>query len=214
MNTIAPVASDINEIVDTWRPSRDRVIARGEFFWTEVDILNMQLSGEAAAVANGLARFGIKPNIYNVGLAEHIKKVLGGTSVAKAPYLIIAAHGAAKDGDLLIGDNLPAELAATQDFHHTLTPDDLAKFIDVSGKTVINLACGSGDGRLAEVFTKKGSAAAYIADTYAPFTYVSYLFPILLFYFLTKYPDLSIEQAFKRAQASDTEEFGTWQITQ
>jgi|GEM_PF-2159655 len=195
---------------DNLRTSRDRVIAKGELYWAEVDVLNISDDSTTRSLREGLEQFGIKVNVYYVGLADHIKKILGPNPSA-APYLIITAHGGENDGDLDLGGKLSDEIAATQDFDEKMTPQDLAKFIDVSNRVVINTACGGGEEKLAEVFTKVGKAKAYIADTYAPFGYVSYLFPILVFYFLTKY-SLSIKESFEKAKACDREEFKTWHL--
>ncbi|HSX15164.1 MAG TPA: hypothetical protein VLF40_00025 [Candidatus Saccharimonadales bacterium] len=206
------MTDDKYAFVDKWRPSRVRVVTKGELFWTEVDILNISDLQTAQAMRSGLERFCIKVNYFEVGLSEHIKKVLGSSTYAKAPYLIIAAHGAETDGDISLGDRLEGELAATQDFHGTMTPGDLEKCINVEGKVIINTACGSGASRLSDVFMQKGRAKAYIADADAPFGYTSYLFPVLLFYFLTQYPNLSLKEAFDRTKAADSEEFKTWQL--
>lgn len=197
--------------VDKWRPSRVRAISKGELYWTEVDILNIGDSRTAPAIREGLEQYEIKINLFLAGMADHVKKVLGGSEYARAPYLIIAAHGGERDGDISMGGELDSQLAATQDFNKTMTPDDLAKFIEVKNKVVINTACSGGVKRLADV-VMKGGAEAYIADTGAPFGYTSYLFPILIFYFLTQYPDISIKEAFERAKNTDTEEFKTWQF--
>jgi hypothetical protein len=208
------MSNDKYAFVDKWRPSRVRAITKGELFWTEVDILNISDLQTAHAIRNGLERFAIKVDYFEAGLSEHIKKVLGSNKYAKAPYIIITAHGDETDGDISLGDRLEGELAATQDFHGTMTPGDLEKFINVEDKVVINTACGSGVSRLSDVFMQKGQAKAYIADTYAPFGYTSYLFPVLLFYFLTQYPDISLKEAFERAKATDADEFKTWRLSE
>jgi hypothetical protein len=205
-------SEDRYAFVDKWRPSRVNEITKGALFWTEVDILDISDLPTANAIRSGLEPFSVKVNYFPAGLPEHVKKVLGGDDFAKAPYLIIAAHGGENDGDISLGDELGEEIAATQDFNGAIKPGDLEKFVDVTGKVIINTACAGGESVLAEVFIKYGKAKAYIADTLAPFGYTSFLFPVLLFYFLTQYPDYTLQQAFDRAKATDAEEFKTWQL--
>jgi len=200
------------DFIDSWRPSRVRAITKGELYWTEVDIVDISDIPTAMAIRYALEPFGIKVNYFPIGLSTHLKKVLSKDGLARAPYLIVAAHGDEKDGDLSFGQKLGEQLAATQDFYDKITPEDLTTFIDVTGKIVINTACGSGESRLADVFVKQGGAKSYIADTLAPFGYTSTLFPVLIFYFLTNYPKLSIEQAFERAKTADVDEFKTWKL--
>ncbi len=198
--------------VDKWRPSRVRAVTKGELCWTEVDILDISDISTSTAIRAGLEPFDVRVNYFSAGLAEHIKKVLGSSDYAKAPYLIITAHGAETDGDISMGGELAGEIAATQDFDGTMTAEDLKKFVDVKDKIIINTACIGGDAKLANAFIKEGHAKAYIGDTSAPFAYTSFLFPILIFYFLTHNPDFTIQQAFERAKATDSGEFKTWQL--
>lgn len=198
--------------VDKWRRSRVRAVTKGHLYWTEVDIVDISDLPTANAIRSGLEPFCIKTNYFPCGLAEHVKKVLGGSKLTTAPFLIIAAHGHESDGDISLGSALAPEIAVTQDFSEVMTPGDLAKFIDVTGKVVLNTACGGGEKSLADVFLNRGKAKFYIADELAPFGYTSALFPLLFFYFLTNYPDYSIRQAFDRAKSADSEEFETWQL--
>ena len=133
-------------------------------------------------------------------------------SNSNADYLIINAHGDPDEGFIYLPE-LAEEIAAKQHFKDKLTGEDLSKFVDVKDKVVITTACGGGHTTLADVFINKGQAKVYIGDTSSPFGYVSNLFPTLIFYFLTRY-SLSIQEAFERAKACDTEEFGSWEIRQ
>ncbi|QQS64678.1 hypothetical protein IPO96_03840 [Candidatus Saccharibacteria bacterium] len=205
------MSKDKFDFSEEFRTSRVQTIARGELFWTEVDILDLSDTQTANVLKATLENYGIKTNYFPAALAEHLKKVLGGSDYAKAPYLIIAAHGAEQEGSLHM-DTLADELAATQDFHGQMTPEDLSKFVDVKDKVVINVACVGGEKELAKVFIEKGGAKAYIAETSSPFHYVSSLFPTLLFYFLTNYTNLSLAEAFERAKAADAEEFKSWKL--
>lgn len=199
---------DFNE---EFRTSRVQRITKGELFWTEVDILDLNDTRTANALKATLENYGIKTNYFPAALADHLKKVLGGRGYAKAPYLIIAAHGAEQEGSLSM-DSLADELAATQDFHGKMTPEDLSRFVNVKDKVVINTACVGGEKELAKVFTEKGGAKAYIAETSSPFHYVSFLFPTLLFYFLTNYKDIDLKEALERVRAADPEEFKSWML--
>lgn len=188
------------------RPSRDRVLTK-QLFWTEIDILN--IDDDATTLRSNLERFGGKVNLYNTSVANGIVQVLGKND-SKAEYIIINAHGAEEDGVIRM-PKLAPEIAAKQPFANRLTAEDLAKFVNVTNKIIINTACGGGHSKLADVFMEVGKAKAYIGDTLAPFGYVSDLFPTLIFYFLTRH-FLVIEDAFERAKQCDPEEFGTWEI--
>ena len=109
-----------------------------------------------------------------------------------------------------MGSELVGELADAQPFNKNMTPDDLAKFVDVKDKVVINVACVGGEKRLAEVFINQGGASSYIADTSSPFGYSSALFPTLMFYFLTNYSNMTLNEAFERAKNADANEFKSW----
>lgn len=192
---------------DELRPSRIQDVCDGKLFWTEVDILN--IGDEVTALRAGLETFGLKVNLINCGQGRHIVQALG-KSDSKAEFIIINAHGD-DDGSIVLPE-LGESVAKIQPFNNRMTPEDLAKFVDVQGKIIICTACGGGHEKLARVFLELGQAKAYIGDSLAPFGYASYLFPILIFYFLTQYPTISIKQAFERAQQTDPDEFKSWVI--
>ena len=200
---------DFNE---EFRSSRIREVGEGEFYWTEVDILEINDLQTANNLRSSLESFGIKVNIFGAAQGRHVVKVLGSNEYAKAPYLLICAHGGDEDGYIHMGSELVGELAEAQPFHKNMTPGDLEKFVNVKDKVVINVACVGGEKRLADVFINKGEASAYIADTSSPFGYSSALFPTLLFYFLTNYSNMTFNEAFERAKNADVSEFKTWTL--
>lgn len=203
---------DTFDFDNEFRSSRIREVGEGKLFWTEVDILEINDVLTANNLRTSLESFGIKVNIFGAAQGRHVVKVLGGNEYAKAPYLLICAHGGEEDGYIHMGSELVGELAEAQPFNKNMTPDDLEKFVNVKDKVVINVACVGGEKKLADVFINKGGATAYIADTSSPFGYSSALFPTLLFYFMTNYTELTLLQAFERAKSADTDEFKTWTL--
>lgn len=200
---------DFNE---EFRSSRIRKVGEGDLYWTEVDILEINDLQTANNLRSSLESFGIKVNIFGAAQGRHVVKVLGGNDYAKAPYLLICAHGGDEDGYIHMGSELAGELADAQPFNENMTPKDLEKFVNVKDKVIINVACVGGEKKLAEVFTKKGGATTYIADTSSPFGYSSALFPTLLFYFLTNYSSMTLHEAFERAKNADKNEFKSWTL--
>ncbi len=188
----------------TVRPSMIRTVAKGASYWTSVDLVEADMSGEA--IRSVLESFGIKVNRFPVGRAQHVVNVLSGEE-STAPYIILAMHG---DHDQLLLPSLAEEIAATEHFHDALTPEDLHTFVDVPGRVVMSLGCETGTENLARAFLEHG-CTAYIGPEGAPFGYASLFVPMFLFYELTE--RRSLPEAVERLRQHD-QELAMWRLFQ
>ena len=66
------MSKDKFDFSEEFRTSRVQTIARGELFWTEVDILDLSDTQTANVLKATLENYGIKTNYFPAALAEHL----------------------------------------------------------------------------------------------------------------------------------------------
>jgi hypothetical protein len=200
-DTVRKASSDIS-VGQTVKSSMIHTVAEGASSWTSVDLVDVD--GWGATIRSSLEGFGIKVNRFPVGRGQHIVNVLSGQE-ATAPYVILSLHG--ERGKLLL-PTLAAEVAATERFNDTLTPEDLHTFVNLPGRVVISLGCETGTMNLAHAFLDHG-CIAYIGPKREPYGHASLFVPVFLFYELTE--GRSLEEAVERLRRHD-QELAMWRL--
>lgn len=162
-------------------------------------IVNLTDTGsEPEALRQTLEYMNFFVGMKNIGRPKDFIDVLTGASPFEPDYIIISCHG--DDGNIImpvLGESVYLKDEPRGDF----SCKEITQFLNISGKTIINLGCTTGRSDLAAAFSKNNTYIApkdYIEGNAALF------FTIKLFYELISRP-CDIKTAYLAARETDDE---------
>lgn len=173
------------------------------------NILIINISGtgnEAEALRQTLENMNYFVCMKNIGRPRDFTDVLVGKLPFDPDCIIISCHG--HDGKIImpaLGDSIYETNEPRGDF----SAEEIRRFIDISGKVIINLGCTTGSKALADAFSANNiyiAPSGYIEGNAALF------FTIRLFYELTS-RKCDITDSYLSAKETDSESnlFCFWQ---
>lgn len=154
--------------------------------------------GETEALRQMLERFNYFVCVRNIGRPNDFIEVLEDKTPINPDFVIISCHG--EDGKIhmpVLADFVYTENEPKKDF----SSNEIELYLRLSGKTIINLGCATGIGKLAEVFSKNN---VYIAPNDYIEANAALFFTIRLFYELTS-RNCNIKDAYISARNTDDE---------
>lgn len=165
---------------------------------SEIDLV--MLDGfEALALRGVLERFHLRVNLFPIGRPRHLADALSGAT-SHAPHLILACHG---DERGILVPELAPEIAQDKPFLDVLTPELLATFVNLPGRTVVCTGCETGSEAFGRAFLQ-GGCSMYVAPEGYPQATAALFFVIHMYYGLLA-GDLSLDEAVARARDQDAE---------
>lgn len=165
------------------------------------NILIVNISGtgnEAEALRQTLENMNYFVCLKNVGRPRDFTDVLAGKLPFDPDCIIISCHG--HDGKIIMPE-LEDSLYEIDEPMGDFSSEEINRFIDISGKVIINLGCTTGSKALADAFSANNIYIAprgYIEGNAALF------FTISFFYQLTS-RKCDITQAYLSAKETDDE---------
>ena len=165
------------------------------------NILIVNISGtgnEAEALRQTLENMNYFVCIKNIGHPKDFTDILSGKLLFDPDCIIVSCHG--HDGKIImptLGDSLYETNEPKGDF----SCEEIRRFIDISGKVIINLGCTTGSQALADTFSANN---IYIAPTGYIDGNAALFFAIRLFYELTS-RKCDIKDAYLSAKKTDHE---------
>ena len=127
------------------------------------------LSSEVGAIRAALEAFGLRVHLYNLAQKQNALDVLAG-AIPDCEYVILCCHGErGTDGEPQISirtiDQAEGDYSKSGGWEIVtvgLTPTSIPVYLSGGGRTLICIACGSGQDSFAHAFVKAGYKA-YIA---------------------------------------------------
>lgn len=165
----------------------------------KIDIVVIDDALAALALRGVLEAWGCEVRMHLIATPCHLVKVLGGETEL-SPHVVLMDHGAAEGLHL---PELAPQIAAEQPYGNVLTPRDLAEFLKLPNRLVINTGCSLGTPDFVEVFLAAG-CRAYIGATDDPDGSAGLFYPLHFFYELQERGS-SIEEAHRKASAHNAE---------
>ncbi len=163
-------------------------------------IINLWDTGnEAEALRQTLEYMNFFVGIKNIGRPEDFIKVLAGEIPYDPDCIIISCHG---DNGKIIMPVLDESIYFKDEPRGDFSSEEITQFLNISGKTIVNLGCTTGRSDIAVAFS--ATTNTYIA----PCDYIegnaALFFTIKLFYKLTS-KQCAIKEAYISARETDDE---------
>lgn len=165
----------------------------------KVDIIVLYEALEALAIRSVLESFGVEVRCHFIG---NVKKLVSLFSGAEPLHeiVIISCHG---DERGMILPELHEELEKEMPYQKVLTVSDFSQFLKLQNQIVINTGCCLGNKYFAETFLQKGASAYIGLETEVEGNAV--LFFVISFLYFRLCNNLSLENAFEKANSLDDE---------
>ena len=162
-------------------------------------IVNLEGTGnEAEALRQVLERMNFFVGVKNIGRPGDFMEVLAGEMPFDPDCIIISCHG---DNGKIIMPALGESVYRKDEPRGDFSSKEIAQFLKISGKTIINLGCTTGRNDMASAFSANNT---YVA----PFDYIegnaALFFTIKLFYELAS-KQCEIQAAYLSAKETDDE---------
>lgn len=150
---------------------------------------------ETQAVRSALELFGIRVFTYWIGRPSDLMAVLSGEDLYEGTdTILLSFHG---DDGRLIMPELGEDVYESDEPRGDFGPDEIRRFAQLSGKTVIANGCTLGDPALAEAFLARG-CSIYIGPDDYPDGNDALMFVLRLFYEIVQ-QGREIKEAFAQA---------------
>ena len=155
------------------------------------------VGNEPEALRQSLEYFGFFVAVQYIGRPNDLISVLQGNLVFDPDCIILSCHG--EDGEIIL-PVLGDDVYAPDEPRGNITAADVAKYLKLQNKLILNLGCTTGSTAMAAAFSKQNT---YIAsDDYTEGNAALY-FAVSLFYELSK--GTILEEAYEKAKATDSE---------
>lgn len=163
-------------------------------------ILNFADTGnEPELLRQSLEHFGYTVIMNYIGRPNDFIEVLEDRFPIPYDYLIISCHG--NDGNFVM-PILGEDIYTLGEPRHDLSHTDIAKYLRISGKTIISTGCTTGYTEVCKVFGKNN---VYIAPTdYIEGTSAAY-FVVSMFYALSRGKEFTDAFAFAKGLDEETD---------
>jgi hypothetical protein len=142
-----------------------------------VDLMDVGDTEQALACRAVLECFFLRVNLYQIGEARDLVRILGGKQ-ALSDEIVLFAH-CIKRG-LALPQVAPA-LEKRQPYHKAIGPSDFREFLCLENKLVIHTGCSLGKPSYAQAFLDAG-CRAYIGSTEDPRGDSAFFYVIHFFY--------------------------------
>ncbi|WP_068614789.1 delta-aminolevulinic acid dehydratase [Paenibacillus tuaregi] len=164
---------------------------------------------DTQAIRSALEYFGARVITYWIGRPQDLIEVLSGKDIYPGTEMIVLNfHG--DEGKLLMPE-LGEEVYEKDEPRGDFGPDEIRRFANIQGWTILANGCSLGDSALAEAFLEKG-CQTYIGPDDYPYGNAALMFAIRLFYEMIQHKR-SVQEAYSIAKEMD-EEMAMYRIYQ
>jgi hypothetical protein len=147
-------------------------------------ICDQSMYDVALALRAVLDSFALQPFLYRCVQKRQVLELLGGR-IAPSDYIVLACHGVPDEHRVFFSvvDTVAGQEDVWERVEFSLTPANIPDLVRLPDRTIVSLACGSGQDAVAQAFLASG-CRAFCGPTAAPETDAALMYTCAFFYHL------------------------------